>query len=129
MSTSEPKSPSGGRPPLTPLTPTRSRPNELTRIHTGQHPDDHSYYHNEADHESTSDETDEWEEVRHEDDERNLEDGIEVDREVRAGIANERDLEKNDKVLERKKSSRSAKDPNLVSTVPHLAISQPVILT
>ena len=112
----------------TALTRVRSRPNDLTRIHTGQHPDDHSYYHNEADQisDTISDnddeevDADEQEIVRHESDPRSLAKGIETDREVRNGIANERDIEKNEQPLRSKKSSRSIKDPNLVTfATPH----------
>ena len=119
MSQSVPKSVLGkGSAPAT-LSPVSSRPKELTRIHTGQHPDDHSYYHVDIDQaDSTSDDTGELEQSKPEDDHSSVEGGIGNGPETSAGATDEKDVEKTANPLEKKKSSRSIKDPNLVR-LPH----------
>lgn len=90
-----------------------ARQPRLSRVFSAQHIDDHSHYHSYGEHhdqqsESTSsDDSDCAEEVEREKD-RETGDG-----ELRDGVVNERDVEA---PLEKTKSSRSVKDPNLVST-------------
>ena len=85
---------------------------------SGRHLDDHSLYHASDDvlakeeRESVDDESDYAEHVAEEDDEKVEEkDGTEETSEARQGIPNERDLEA---PLEKKQTTKSAKDPNLV---------------
>ncbi len=90
-----------------------ARQPRLSRVFSAQHLDDHSDYHSHGEHynqqlEPTSnDDSDSAEEGEREKD-RETDNG-----ELRDGITNERDVEA---PLEKTKSSRSIKDPNLVST-------------
>lgn len=105
--------------PQTPQTPQTRRPRRysLTRVHTGTYPDAASVYHPEGEREeyakSSSSESAEDEEVIENKD-------VEELLEVRGGIPDERDVEKGDTQLEKKKTSKSAKsarsvrDPNEV---------------
>lgn len=103
------------------------RPNaNLHRILSGQHLDDVSVYHYDHNHESDDDEdehtsssTDLSEEVTEKED--NVEAraaGTEEVPEVRQGIPGSRDIEAGRPKLEKRRTSRSIKDPNLVSTLP-----------
>lgn len=99
-----------------------SRPSSnLHRILSGQHLDDASVYHHDHDHESDNEEentysTDSLEEVTEkEDNAKAREAGAEEVPEVRQGIPDCRDLEAGRPKLEKKQTSRSIKDPNLVS--------------
>ena len=96
----------------------------LDRVDTLQHLDDQSlYYSDHAHHEDSFDddvtEADNSEILSEEDDEEAREKGIEEETEVRMGVANERDIEKGDIALEKKKSSKSIRDPNLVTWNGH----------
>lgn len=118
----------------------RSRPSSpagLHRLLSAQFPDDHSVYHLEdgegvhvdADasslHKSESerrraetpnDDSDSLsEKLEKEDEDRIRDQGQETIEEIRGGIPDERDVEAGTPQLEKKKSSRSIKDPNLVS--------------
>ena len=93
-----------GRPPNT----------NLTRIYSSQHLDDQSFYHDwhsehHGDSDGSGDNTPDTNEKLPGD---VLADGKETDR---TAIANEGDLESGGAPLEKKKTSRSVKDPNLVS--------------
>ena len=94
-----------------------SRP-QLQHVVSGRHLDDHSLYHPhddvsvEEEGEWVEDESDYSEQVAKDENEKAEEDGIEETSEVRGGILTERDLEP--PPLERKQTSRSVKDPNLV---------------
>ena len=99
-----------------------SRP-DLSRVYSAQHLDDVSVYHG-PDHESQyRDEEDECgdsdvsEKLREEDDEKALSRGKEQLPEVQMGVPDTRDLEANK--LEKKQSTRSTKDPNLVRAEDH----------
>ena len=92
-----------------------SRP-QLGRIYTGHFPDDQSVYHSHEEHEGeelTEVDSDLSEDVAEENnDETALEKGTDIEGEERPG---EKDLERGNKTLEKKKSTRSTKDLNLVS--------------
>lgn len=123
--------------------PTRPNSPQLHQLFSSQFPDDHSVYHHEdgeggvhvdsdanslhkteterrraetpeSESESSSDEVDPSE--------KDVEDagdrGESTIEEIRGGVPNERDVEAQPK-LEKKKSSRSIKDPNLVGTQIH----------
>ena len=91
---------------------TSTPPAPLSRLFSGQHLDDLSHY-KDTEHDSRST-------TEHEDEEANEkslqkdDDQIpsEAAPEVRMGVQNERDLEAN--ALEKKQSTKSVKDPNLV---------------
>ena len=89
----------------------------LGRVYTAQHLDDQSIYH--PDHidsfEDDVTEADNSEILSEEDDEEAREKGLEEETEMRMGVMNEKDVEKGDTALEKKKSTRSTKDPNLVT--------------
>ena len=94
-----------------------SRP-QLQHVVSGRHLDDHSLYHP---HDNVSaaeegewieDESDYSEQVVKDENKEAEEDGTEETSEVRGGILTERDLEA--PPLERKQTSKSVKDPNLV---------------
>ena len=89
----------------------------LERVYTAQHLDDQSIYH--PDHidsfEDDTTEADNSEILSEEEDEEAREKGIEEETEVRMGVMNEKDVEKGDTALEKKKSTRSTRDPNLVT--------------
>lgn len=100
------------------------RPNaNLHRILSGQHLDDVSVYHHDHNHESDEDtdeppssSTDLSEEVTEKEDHVDARAaGTEEVPEVRQGIPGSRDLEAGRPKLEKKQTSRSIKDPNLVS--------------
>lgn len=98
---------------------TTSRP-DLQRVFSAQHLDDVSNYHG-GDHESKyrdgDDETeysDELEQVRNEDYDEAARNGEAEVSEVRMGVPDVRDLEAN---LEKKQTTRSIKDPNLVCII------------
>ena len=92
----------------------RSTKPALARVHTAQHLDDTSIYHqhNEAD---PHDDDDTSEQLQSEDDEEARKEGLAVQSEVRMGVPDEKDLEAGSPLFEKKKSSRSVKDPNLVT--------------
>lgn len=100
---------------------TTSRPDlTLQRVFSAQHLDDVSNYHG-GDHESKyrdgEDETeysDELEQVRNEDYDEAARNGEAEVSEVRMGVPDVRDLEAN---LEKKQTTRSIKDPNLVCII------------
>lgn len=98
------------------LSDTASRPN-IPHVFSAQHLDDVSNYHGgdfEAEHQDEDIETeysDELEQVRDEDYDEAAREGKEEVPEVRMGVLDVRDLEAN---LEKKQSTRSIKDPNLV---------------
>lgn len=89
-----------------------ARQPRLSRVFSAQHIDDYSHYHSYGEHQdqqlqpTTSDDSDFAEDVEIEKD-REPGDG-----ELRDRVVNERDVEA---PLEKTKSSRSTKDPNLVS--------------
>ena len=89
----------------------------LDRVYTAQHLDDHSLYH--LDHtdsfEDDVTEADNSEILSEEEDEEAREKGIEEGMDVRMGVVNEKDLEKGDRALEKKKSSKSIRDPDIVT--------------
>ena len=88
---------------------------DLVRIFSAQHLDDYSVYH---DHEVASDDdsyTDVSEELTKEDEEAAREEGLNEDPRVDMGVAGQRDLEAGGVPLEKKKTSRSTKDSNLVT--------------
>ncbi|KAL8689865.1 MAG: hypothetical protein Q9224_004542 [Gallowayella concinna] len=113
-----------------PTTERRSRPGpvrpssqntrpQLSRVFSGQHLDDYSIYHGRAsvqidrgDDHLADEESDLAEEVAKEENKELAEKLSEGAVEVRNGVANVRDLEV---PLEKKQSSKSAKDPNLVT--------------
>ena len=88
-----------------------SRP-QLQHVVSGWHLDDHSVYHSNDEHESIEDESDYSEKVVKDENEKAENDGIEETSEVRGGILTERDIEA--PPLEKRQTSKSAKDPNLV---------------
>ena len=90
----------------------RSRARSLNRILSGQHLDDHSHYHH---HEFDGDK-DDLSDSEHtlNDNEKDLEDLVDQDGDVHETTANEQDLEAGGARLEKKKTSRSVKDRNLV---------------
>ena len=92
----------------------RSTKPGLTRVHTAQHLDDTSVYHHYNESES-DDDGGTSEDLQPEDDEEARKEGLAVQSEERMGVSGERDLEAGDTTLEKKKSSRSIKDPNLVT--------------
>lgn len=99
-----------------------TRPNgNLHRIFSGQHLDDVSVYHHDYDHERDNDDqhtpsNDSSEEtMEKQDDAEAREAGMEEVPEVRQGVKDSRDLEVGRPTLEKKHTSRSIKDPNLVS--------------
>ena len=92
----------------------------LQRVFSAQHLDDISNYH-DGDHDSKEQDgnieteySDELEQVRNEDDDEAARKGEDEVPEVRMGVLDTRDLEAN---LEKKKSTRSIKDPNLVRLI------------
>jgi hypothetical protein len=105
----------------------RSRPSSparLTRLLSGNHLDDHGHYHHHPDEQGAIDDdgesSTEDEDVSEKDDEENLDttDSAETKeseeiQEVRMGVADIHDVESGPK-LERKKSTRRERDPNLV---------------
>ncbi|MCJ1404435.1 hypothetical protein MMC11_007660 [Xylographa trunciseda] len=91
----------------------RSRAPRLNRILSGQHLDDHSHYHHH-DFESDRDDSSDSEDTLNEN-EKDSEDPLEQKGDVSKGIGNEQDLEAGGTQLEKKKTSRSVKDPNLVT--------------
>lgn len=114
--------------PITPTTPSRreigrtqtstSNPPRLSRVFSTQHLDDVSVY-NGVDHDSQyhaeeddSGDSDTLEKLRQEDDDEALGHGQDQVPEVQMGVRDTRDLEANK--LEKKRSTRSIKDPNLV---------------
>jgi hypothetical protein len=85
-----------------PHRPSRPSTPELHRIYSTHHLDDHSVYHQHVDDSESSSDTDGT--------------GEEIVDEVRFGIRDERDVEASTAArLEKKKSTRSVKDPNLVT--------------
>lgn len=83
----------------------------MTRLFSAQHLDDVSIYHG-GDHESQqTDDSDTLEKLRQEDDDEARRHGDEEVEEVRMGVRDTRDL---DATLEKKQSTRSVKDPDLV---------------
>jgi len=95
-----------------------ARPPRLSRVFSAQHFDDHSHYHSYGEHHSqqseptSRDDSEFVEKVEYEDD-REAGDSAEDDYvETRDGVFNEGDVEA---PLEKTKSARSVKDPNLVS--------------
>lgn len=100
-----------------------SRPTaNLHRFLSGQHLDDVSVYHHEHDHQSDDNDeentysTDSLEEATEKEGDTDArEAGVEEVPEVREGIPDTRDLEAGRPPLEKKKTNRSIKDPNLVS--------------
>ena len=117
-------------PPSTPSTPqiSRARTQRSTTSHpplehafSFQHLDDVSNYyadrHDYAQSDSESEDTDDLEKVRREDEEEAAERGEEEVAEVRMGVRDTHDLEANlekTKSTKSRRSSKSAKDPNLV---------------
>ena len=107
-------------PPRTQLQRGRSdtaSPSHLNHVFSVQHLDDVSNYHGD-DHPSTypdddagTEYSDELEQVRNEDYDEAMRKGEDEVPEVRMGVLNARDLEAN---LEKKPTTRSVKDPNLV---------------
>ncbi|MCJ1416310.1 hypothetical protein MMC32_002645 [Xylographa parallela] len=91
----------------------QSRPQRLNRILSGQHPDDHSHYHHH-DFEGDGDDSSDSEDTLNEN-EKDSQDAVEAKGEVPEGAASEQDLEAGTAQLEKKKTSRSVKDPNLVT--------------
>lgn len=98
---------------------TTSRP-DLLRVFSAQHLDDVSNYHG-GDHESKfqdgddgTEYSDELEQVRNQDYDEAARNGEAEVSEVRMGVADTRDLEAN---LEKKETTRSIKDPNLVRLI------------
>jgi len=96
-----------------------ARPPRLSRVFSAQHIDDHSHYHSYDEHHgqqsepTSSDDSDFADQIEHEDD-REAGDSVGDEyTEIRDGVANEQDVEA---ALEKTKSSRTIKDPNLVST-------------
>lgn len=94
----------------------------LHRFLSGQHLDDVSVYHHEHDHQSDDNDeentysTDSLEEATEKEDDTDArEAGVEEVPEVREGIPDTKDLEAGRPPLEKKKTNRSIKDPNLVS--------------
>ena len=92
----------------------------LQRVFSAQHLDDISNYH-DGDHHSKEHDgdietqySDELEQVRNEDYDEAARKGEDEVPEVRMGVPDTRDLEAN---LEKKKSTRSIKDPNLVRLI------------
>ena len=101
-----------------------SRPTgNLHHILSGQHLDDVSVYHHDHDHESDDDEEEEntyssessQEVIEKQDNAEARGAGAEDVPEARQGIPDSRDLEAGRPKLEKKQTSRSFKDPNLVS--------------
>ncbi len=89
-----------------------SRP-QLQHVVSGRHLDDYSLYNGtEGEGAAIEDESDYSEQVAKDENEKAEEDGIEETSEVRGGILTERDLEA--PPLEKRQTSKSAKDPNLV---------------
>jgi len=94
----------------------KNRP-QLHNVVSGRHLDDHSTYHGHD--ELTPKEEGQWveddsdysEQVRKDENEKAEEDGTRETSEVRGGILTERDLEA---PLERKQTTKSIRDPNLV---------------
>ena len=106
----------GSAPDAGPTTRTRSnqsRPQRLSRILSGQHLDDHSHYHHH-DFEGDGDYSSDSEDTLNEN-EKDPQDPAEQKGEVPEGAASQQDLEAGAVQLEKKKTSRSVKDPNLVS--------------
>ena len=98
------------------------RPSNLQCVFSAQHLDDASNYHG-GDHDSkTWDEDDEseypddLERMRKSDDDEAAREGKEEAPEVRVGVLDRQDIEAN---LEKKQSTRSIKDPNLVRAVDY----------
>ncbi|KAA6408368.1 MAG: MFS multidrug transporter [Lasallia pustulata] len=94
----------------------------LHRFLSGQHLDDVSVYHHEHDHQSDDNDeentysTDSLEEATEKEDDTDArEAGVEEVPEVREGIPDTKDLEAGRPPLEKKKTNRSIKDPNLVT--------------
>lgn len=100
---------------------TNSRPSSphLHRFFSAQHLDDQSLYHVDHDiqHEddSSSTESDLSQQVTEKDDEDTRKQGRDEIDEERMGVVNERDLEAVMPSLEKRQTTRSVKDPNLVS--------------
>ncbi|KAI9875243.1 MAG: hypothetical protein M1830_008712 [Pleopsidium flavum] len=105
-----------GRPQLS-----KSRPSSphLQRFFSAQHLDDQSLYH--ADHdirdedETSSTGSDLSQQVTEKDDEETREQGRDEVDEERMGVVNERDMEAARTPLEKRQTTRSVKDPNLVA--------------
>ena len=95
-----------------------NRQPRLSRVFSAQHLDDHSHYHGHDERhgqqlEATSSEESDYTEKVEREEEKELGGNTgEESTEIREGIVNERDVEA---PLERIKSTRSVKDPNLVS--------------
>jgi hypothetical protein len=119
----------------------------LHRLLSSHHPDDHSVYHHEdgdgvhvrddtsslhktetqrREAESSSDDDSTEEKVNQDNAENTEETTYE---EIRGGIPYEHDVEAGKPELEKKKSSRSIKDPNLVSGLPSLDLHRGITLT
>lgn len=97
----------------------------LTRVHTGQHLDDHSVYHPDGEREKIDqglhpdDHDEEWDKQQTQDEE-DRENGIDEEPEIRNGVADMRDIEPGQSDLEKQKTSRSARsvrDPNEVCSL------------
>lgn len=108
----------GSRPARPQLGKSRPSSPHLHRFFSAQHLDDQSVYHAEHDIQSEDESSstgDLSEQVTEKDDEEAREHGQDEVGEERMGVPNTRDLEAGRPPLEKRPTSRSVKDPNLVS--------------